>query len=87
MFPNRVRALIIDGVLNPVAWATGTGNGSPCRSRSGSAANADAVTARVNDPSKSSVEFKSLVDKVLADPQAASAPYDGCRGCGTTFKP
>jgi len=49
--------------------------------------NADAVTARVNDPSKNSVEFKSLVDKVLADPQAASAPYDGCRGCGTTFKP
>lgn len=27
LFPARVRALIIDGVLDPVQWATGTGNG------------------------------------------------------------
>lgn len=26
MFPSRVRAVIADGVLNPVAWATGRGN-------------------------------------------------------------
>jgi pimeloyl-ACP methyl ester carboxylesterase len=26
LFPNRVRALIVDGVLDPVAWATGTGS-------------------------------------------------------------
>jgi pimeloyl-ACP methyl ester carboxylesterase len=25
LFPNRVRALIVDGVLDPIAWATGVG--------------------------------------------------------------
>jgi pimeloyl-ACP methyl ester carboxylesterase len=28
LFPNRVRALIVDGVLDPIAWATGVGNES-----------------------------------------------------------
>jgi pimeloyl-ACP methyl ester carboxylesterase len=27
MFPDRVRALVVDGVLDPVAWATGRGGG------------------------------------------------------------
>ncbi len=49
--------------------------------------NAAAVAARVSNPSENAAEFKTLLDKVLADPQAASAPYQGCRGCGTTFKP
>lgn len=33
MFPDAVRAMIIDGVLDPVAWAKGR-NGSAQRSRS-----------------------------------------------------
>jgi hypothetical protein len=45
------------------------------------------VTARVNDPSLNATDFKGLIDKVLADPAAAAKPYDGCRGCGTSFKP
>jgi pimeloyl-ACP methyl ester carboxylesterase len=28
MFPNRIRAMIIDGVLDPIAWTTGSGDGS-----------------------------------------------------------
>jgi pimeloyl-ACP methyl ester carboxylesterase len=28
MFPGNVRAIIIDGVLDPIAWTTGTGDGS-----------------------------------------------------------
>src|SRR5262245_66327370 len=28
MFPNNVRAIIIDGVLDPIAWTTGSGDGS-----------------------------------------------------------
>jgi pimeloyl-ACP methyl ester carboxylesterase len=28
MFPDKVRALIIDGVLDPIAWTTGSGDGS-----------------------------------------------------------
>ena len=39
MFPNRFRALVIDGVLDPVAWTTGRrGEAATCRSRRGSAA-------------------------------------------------
>ena len=49
--------------------------------------NADAVSARINDPSLNATEFKDVIDKILADPQAATQPYDGCRGCGTTFTP
>jgi len=26
LFPNRIRALVVDGVLDPVAWTTGIGN-------------------------------------------------------------
>jgi pimeloyl-ACP methyl ester carboxylesterase len=26
LFPNRVRALVVDGVLDPIAWTTGMGN-------------------------------------------------------------
>jgi pimeloyl-ACP methyl ester carboxylesterase len=26
MFPNRVRALVVDGVVDPLAWSTGRGN-------------------------------------------------------------
>lgn len=47
--------------------------------------NADEVTARIKDPSLNAAAFKSLIDAVLADPTAAAKPYDGCRGCGTTF--
>jgi len=28
MFPNRIRAMIIDGVLDPIAWTTGSSDGS-----------------------------------------------------------
>lgn len=28
MFPDKIRAMIIDGVLDPVAWTTGSGDGS-----------------------------------------------------------
>jgi pimeloyl-ACP methyl ester carboxylesterase len=28
LFPSHVRALVVDGVLDPVAWSTGYGNGS-----------------------------------------------------------
>lgn len=49
MFPDRVRAMIVDGVLDPVAWATGEGNeGStiPFSTRLGSGYGAyDALTS------------------------------------------
>jgi pimeloyl-ACP methyl ester carboxylesterase len=46
MFPSRVRALVIDGVLDPVAWTTGRGDEArttPLGTRLRSAAGADAT--------------------------------------------
>ncbi len=31
MFPDRIRAMVVDGVLNPVAWTTGRGGNSAVR--------------------------------------------------------
>src|SRR5262245_65575087 len=52
MFPNNVRATIIDGVLDPIAWTTGTGNGSTVPfstrlRRQGGAGDAVGVVCRV----------------------------------------
>lgn len=49
-------------------------------------ANADAVTARINNPSLNAAEFKTFIQKVLSNPQAAAKPFTDCRGCGITFK-
>ena len=38
MFPNKIRAMIIDGVLDPIAWTTGSVTARRSRSRRGSAA-------------------------------------------------
>ena len=38
MFPGKVRALVVDGVLDPIAWTTGAPGQSGFRSRPGSAA-------------------------------------------------
>jgi len=49
-------------------------------------ANADQVTARLENTDLNAAAFKDLVDKVLANPQASIKPFDQCRGCGTSFK-
>ena len=39
LFPDKVRALIVDGVLDPIAWSTGVGDeAETCRSRPACAA-------------------------------------------------
>ena len=50
-------------------------------------ANADEVTARINNPSLNATEFKSFIQKVLSNPQGAAKPFTDCRGCGITFTP
>lgn len=50
-------------------------------------ANADAVTARIKDPSLNATEFKGLVEKVLSNPSGSAKPLEDCRGCGITFTP
>jgi hypothetical protein len=53
MFPDRVRALVVDGVLDPVAWATGrhgTGTTLPFSTRLGSGVGAwEALTAAFDE--------------------------------------
>ena len=49
--------------------------------------NADEVTAREKNPALNATVFAAAISKVLANPQAATKDYTGCRGCGTTFKP
>lgn len=48
--------------------------------------NADDVAARVEDPTLNQTEFKDFIGEVLSDPEAATQPYEDCRGCGTTFE-
>ena len=60
MFPDRVGAMVVDGVLDPIAWSTGRGDESaqvPVEPRSGSAAGASATLG----------EFFRLCDEAAAD--------------------
>jgi pimeloyl-ACP methyl ester carboxylesterase len=45
LFPDKVRAVVVDGVLDPIAWTTGTGNGNtvPMTTRLGSHLGAQAT--------------------------------------------
>jgi pimeloyl-ACP methyl ester carboxylesterase len=92
MFPNNVRAIIIDGVLDPIAWTTGTGNGSTVpfstRLRSDQGAQAtlneffrlcDAGGTRCAFAPDSAARFKALGDQLKAHPANVTFP-DGTTG-------
>ena len=93
MFPNNVRAIIIDGVLDPIAWTTGTGNGStvPFSTRLRSDAGAQATLNEffrlcdAGGPSlcafapNSAARFKALGDQLKAHPLNVTFP-DGSTG-------
>ena len=70
MFPNNVRALIVDGVLDPIAWTTGSGDGStvPFSTRLRSDAGAQATLN----------EFFRLCD-IGGPANCAFAPNSGAR--------
>jgi len=85
MFPNNVRALIIDGVLDPIAWTTGTGDGStvPFSTRLHSDIGAQATLEeffRLCDAGtcafgpNSAARFKALGDSVKAHPLVVTNP-------------
>ena len=88
LFPAKVRALIVDGVLDPVAWATGTGDeGSTIpfstRLRSDAGAQAtlneffrlcDAGGPRCAFAPRSAARFAALVAKVKAHPMPVTLP-------------
>ena len=82
LFPDRVGALVVDGVLNPVAWSTGTGQQSdtlPFSTRLGSDAGAastlgeffrlcDAAGSDCAFAPNSQARYEALAQRVLADP-------------------
>jgi pimeloyl-ACP methyl ester carboxylesterase len=88
LFPAKVRALIVDGVLDPVAWATGTGNeGSTIpfstRLRSDAGAQAtlneflrlcDAGGSRCAFAPNSAARFAALLAKAKAHPTPVTLP-------------
>lgn len=93
MFPSNVRAIIIDGVLDPIAWTTGVGNeGSTVpfstRLRSDQGAQAtlneffrlcDAGGPRCAFAPDSANRFKALGDELKAHPADVTFP-DGTTG-------
>jgi pimeloyl-ACP methyl ester carboxylesterase len=92
MFPNNVRAMIIDGVLDPIAWTTGTGNGSTVpfstRLRSDAGARAtlneffrlcDAGGANCAFGPNSAKRFKAVGTALKAHPVQVTFP-DGSTG-------
>jgi pimeloyl-ACP methyl ester carboxylesterase len=92
MFPGNVRAMIIDGVLDPIAWTTGTGDGSTVpfstRLRSDMGARdtlneffrlCDAGGTRCAFAPNSASRFAALGDKLKAHPLPVTFP-DGSTG-------
>jgi pimeloyl-ACP methyl ester carboxylesterase len=71
MFPNRSRSIVIDGVLDPVAWSTGAGNEAATLP----------VTARLRSDRGAQATFKEffrLCDAAGA-PQCSFAPHSAQR--------
>jgi pimeloyl-ACP methyl ester carboxylesterase len=92
MFPNNVRAVIIDGVLDPIAWTTGSGDGSTVpfstRLRSDAGAQAtlneffrlcDAGGASCAFAPNSAARFAALGNLIKAHPVPITFP-DGSTG-------
>jgi pimeloyl-ACP methyl ester carboxylesterase len=91
LFPERVGAFVIDGVVDPIAWSTGYGQdaaSTPVASRIGSAAGAQATLDeffRLCDAAgtdcafsgNSGARFAALVDRLRAQPLIVTDPVTG----------
>ncbi len=88
LFPDRVGALVVDGVLNPVAWSTGTGDESatlPFSTRLGSDAGASSTlgeffrlcdTAGTDCPfaPNAQARYEALTQRALEQPIEVTDP-------------
>jgi pimeloyl-ACP methyl ester carboxylesterase len=93
LFPDRVRALVVDGILDPIAWSTGYGNDAatlPFSTREGSHSSAQATLEeffRLCDAAGSGCAFSggaaaryaALADTLRAHPVPVVFP-DGTSG-------
>ncbi|MCW2701803.1 MAG: hypothetical protein JWQ45_3338 [Blastococcus sp.] len=91
MFPSRVRSLVIDGVLDPIAWTTGRGQEArttPFGSRLGSAEGSQATLTeffRLCDAAgpdcalsgNASGRFAALGERLRGHPAPLTDPYSG----------
>ena len=88
LFPGNVRALVVDGVLDPIAWSTGRGNEAatlPFSTRLQSHAGAqatlneffrlcDAGGAACAFSGASATRYRRLADRLLAEPLVITFP-------------
>jgi pimeloyl-ACP methyl ester carboxylesterase len=88
LFPGNVRALVVDGVLDPIAWSTGLGNQAatlPFSTRLKSHAGAqatldeffrlcDAGGAACAFSGASATRYRRLADRLLAEPLVITFP-------------
>jgi pimeloyl-ACP methyl ester carboxylesterase len=89
LFPDRVRAVVVDGVLDPIAWSTGAGDGSTVpfstrlRSDQGAEATLEEFFRLCDDPASfcdfrsaqpSSVRYANLAEKLKANPIVFQTP-------------
>ena len=92
LFPDRFRALVVDGVLDPVAWSTGAGNSArtqPFSTRLRSDAGAQATLDeffRLCDAAgpqacafapRSKARYADLADRLRDDPAKLVDPFTG----------
>jgi pimeloyl-ACP methyl ester carboxylesterase len=91
LFPSRVRALVIDGVVDPVAWATGRGRdarSTPVGTRIGSADGAgrtlgeffrlcDAAGAGCAFSGDASRRYAALAERLRGNPATIVDPFTG----------
>jgi len=91
LFPERVGAFVIDGVVDPIAWSTGYGpdaESTPVATRIGSAAGAqatldeyfrlcDAAGADCAFAGNSAARFAALADRLRAQPLLITDPVTG----------
>jgi len=91
MFPDKVRAVVVDGVLDPIAWTTGSGDAdvtpfsTRLRSDAGAKATLDeffrlcdvAGSAGCAFAGDSAARFAALADALLASPIEIVDPFSG----------
>jgi len=90
LFPERIRAVVVDGVIDPIEWATGMGNeaatlpfSTRLRSDAGSQATlaeffrlCDAGAANCAFAGDSSTRFAALAARLQASPIVVTTPDD-----------
>lgn len=83
LFPDRVRAMVLDGVLDPEEWTVGHGDASTRLSRSGSAAaTAPGSRSRPRSPSATASAAPGAPSRATP-PRPGATSSTGCGAAGS----